>query len=188
MPPPLPAYQMNMRQRFSAMRNIAPFLREIWGTSKPMTLASIGIRLIRAFLPIATLYIGKLIIDEAVRLLGLGVATDLTDAWQAGQLDHLLLLLGMEFGLAILADLLGRMVSYVDTLLSERFTNATSIRLMEHAATLDLEDFEDADLQDKLDRARRQTMGRMNLLSQLFGQAQDIITVVSFAVGLLADE
>ena len=186
MPPPLPANQMNMRQRFSAMRNIAPFLREIWGTSKPMTLASIGIRLIRAFLPIATLYIGKLIIDEAVRLLGLGVAQELTDAWRAGQLDHLLLLLGLEFGLAILADLLGRMVAYVDTLLSERFTNATSIRLMEHAATLDLEDFEDADLQDKLDRARRQTMGRMNLLSQLFGQAQDVITVISFAVGLLA--
>ncbi len=186
MSPPLPANQMNMRQRFSAMRNIAPFLREIWGTSKAMTLASIGIRLIRAFLPIATLYVGKLIIDEAVRLLGLGVTQELTDAWQSGQLDHLLLLLGLEFGLAILADLLGRMVAYVDTLLSERFTNATSIRLMEHAATLDLEDFEDADLQDKLDRARRQTMGRMNLLSQLFGQAQDVITVISFAVGLLA--
>ena len=186
MPPPLPAYQMNMRQRFSAMRNIPPFLREIWGTSKPMTLASIGIRLIRAFLPIATLYIGKLIIDEAVRLLGLGVEQELTAAWQSGQLDQLLTLLGIEFGLAILADLLGRLVAYVDTLLSERFTNATSIRLMEHAATLDLEDFEDADLQDKLDRARRQTMGRMNLLSQLFGQAQDVITVISFAAGLLA--
>ena len=186
MSPPLPAYQMNMRQRFSAMRNIPPFLREIWGTSKPMTLASIGIRLIRAFLPIATLYIGKLIIDEAVRLLGLDVAQELGAAWQAGQLDHLITLLGLEFGLAILADLLGRLVSYVDTLLSERFTNATSIRLMEHAATLDLEDFEDADLQDKLDRARRQTMGRMNLLSQLFGQAQDVITVISFAAGLLA--
>jgi ATP-binding cassette subfamily B protein len=177
---------MNMRQRFSAMRNIAPFMREIWATSKPMTLASIGIRLVRAFLPIATLYIGKLIIDEAVRLLGLGVAHELTEAWQSGQLNHLLLLLCLEFGLAIGADLLGRLVGYVDTLLSELFTNATSIRLMEHAATLDLEDFEDADLQDKLDRARRQTMGRMNLLSQLFGQAQDMITVISFAVGLLA--
>ena len=186
MSPPLPANQMNMRQRFSAMRNIAPFLREIWATSKPMTLASICIRLVRAFLPIATLYIGKLIIDEAVRLLGLDVAHELTDAWQAGQLNHLLTLLSLEFGLAILADLLGRAVSYVDTLLSERFTNATSIRLMEHAATLDLEDFEDADQQDKLDRARRQTMGRMSLLSQLFGQAQDIITVISFAAGLLA--
>ena len=186
MPPPLPAAQLNLRQRFAAMRNIKPFLREIWATSKPLTLASIGLRLVRAFLPIATLYVGKLIIDEAIRLIGLDVGNALGEAWRSGALDHLFALLALEFGLAIASDLLGRLTSYVDTLLSERFTNATSVRLMEHAATLDLEDFEDADLQDKLDRARRQTMGRMGLLGQLFGQAQDAITVVSFAVGLLA--
>ncbi|MBN8261355.1 MAG: ABC transporter ATP-binding protein [Xanthomonadales bacterium] len=186
MPPPLPAHQLNFRQRLGAMRNIPPFLRGIWETSRPLTLATIGLRLVRAFLPIATLYVGKLIIDEAVRLVGAGVAGELAEAWQRGQLDHLLALLGLEFGLAIGSDLLGRMTSYVDTLLSERFTNATSIRLMEHAAELDLEDFEDADLQDKLDRARRQTMGRMSLMGQLFGQAQDAITVLSFAAGLLA--
>ena len=67
--------------------------------------------------------------------------------------------------------------------LSEMFTNATSVRLMEHAATLDLEDFEDPELQDRLDRARRQTMGRMNLLSQLFGQVQDAVTVVELHRG-----
>lgn len=185
MPPPMPPSQLNFRERFSALRNIPPFLREIWTTSKPMTSATIAIRLVRAFLPIAMLYIGKLIIDEAVRLIALDVPLDLSSAWQADHLDHLLWLLAAEFGLAILSDLLGRLTSYVDTLLSERFTNATSIRLMEHAATLDLEDFEDAELQDKLDRARRQTMGRMNLMGQLFGQVQDAITVISFAAGLL---
>jgi ATP-binding cassette subfamily B protein len=169
-----------------ALRNLPPFLREIWATSRALTLASLGLRLLRALMPIATLYIGKLIIDEAVRLVGAGLGfADLATAWRSGALDHLALLLAAEFGLAIASDLSGRLVSYFDGLLSERFTNATSIRLMEHAATLDLEDFEDADLQDKLDRARRQTMGRMGLLSQLFGQAQDIVTVASFAAGLL---
>ncbi len=56
---------------------------------------------------------------------------------------------------------------------------------MEHAATLDLEDFEDAEFQDQLERARRQTSGRLTLMTQLFGQAQDIVTVASFAGGLL---
>ena len=186
MPPPLPMPQLNMRERFGAMRNIPPFLREIWGTSKPLTLATAALRLVRAFLPVIMLYIGKLIIDEAVRLIALDVPVDLDAAWASGQLRHLLWLLALELGLAIASDLLGRLTSYVDALLSERFTNATSIRLMEHAATLDLEDFEDADLQDKLDRARRQTMGRMGLMGQLFGQAQDMVTVASFAVGLLA--
>ena len=176
----------SLRERFDAMRNLRPFLKLIWQTSPGLTLTSLGLRLIRAFLPVVMLYIGKLIIDEAIRLVGAGVAfDDLATAWHGGALDHLAWLLALEFGLAIGSDLLGRMVSYADNLLSELFTNATSVRLMEHAATLDLEDFEDPELQDKLDRARRQTMGRMNLMGQLFGQVQDAITVVSFAIGLM---
>jgi ATP-binding cassette, subfamily B, bacterial len=79
---------------------------------------------------------------------------------------------------------LGRVVSLAESLLSEKFSNATSVRLMEHAATLDLEDFEDSELQDRLDRARRQTMGRMTLVGQFLGQAQDVVTIASFAAGL----
>ncbi|MDR7192850.1 ABC transporter ATP-binding protein [Luteimonas terrae] len=180
------AQRPSLRERFNAMRNLRPFLKLIWQTSPGLTLTSLGLRLIRAFLPVVMLYIGKLIIDEAIRLVGAGVAfDDLATAWHGGALDHLAWLLVLEFGLAIVSDLLGRMVSYADNLLSELFTNATSVRLMEHAATLDLEDFEDPELQDKLDRARRQTMGRMNLMGQLFGQVQDAITVVSFAIGLM---
>jgi len=176
----------SLRERFAALRNLPPFLRQIWATSPTLTLITLGLRLIRALLPIATLYVGKLIIDEAVRLVGTGLHVDsLAQAWHGGQLDALGALLLIEFGLAVGSDLLGRVISYGDQMLSELFTNATSVRLMEHAATLDLEDFEDPDLQDRLDRARRQTVGRMSLMSQLFGQVQDTITVISFAVGLL---
>jgi ATP-binding cassette subfamily B protein len=181
-----PASKPNLRERFKAMRNLPPFLKQIWQTSPGLTLASVGLRAIRALLPILALYIGKLIIDEAIRIVALGLPqTGLATAWHSGALDHLAWLLALEFALAIVSDLLGRLISYADALLSELFTNVTSIRLMEHAATLDLEDFEDPELQDKLDRARRQTMGRMNLMSMLFGQAQDAITVIGFAAGLL---
>ncbi len=176
----------SLRERFDALRNLPPFLRQIWATSPGLTLTSLGLRLVRALLPVLMLYIGKLIIDEVVRLAGLGVAFgDLGQALGEGLLQPLLGLLALELAVAVGSDLIGRMVAYADGLLSELFTNASSVRLMEHAATLDLEDFEDPDLQDKLDRARRQTMSRMNLMSQLFGQVQDAITVVSFAVGLL---
>ena len=168
------------------MRNLPPFLRMVWQTSPVLTLASLGLRLIRALLPVAMLYVGKLIIDSALHLSQHDAGfPPLGEALSSGLLNPLLGLLALEFGLAIGSDLLGRPVSYADALLSELFANVTSIRLMEHAATLDLEDFEDPDLQDKLDRARRQTMGRMNLMSQLFGQVQDAITVASLAVGLL---
>ena len=140
----------------------------------------------RALLPVATLYVGKLIIDDVVR--DRPVAGPAAVACRmAGErpLTGSALLLGVEFALAVLADVLGRVVSLVDSLLSERVSNASSVRLMEHAATLDLEDFEDADFQDQLERARRQTSGRMTLMGQLFSQAQDIVTVASFAAGLI---
>jgi len=185
-PPPKPPPK-SLRERFVALRNLPPFLRELWATSPPMLLADLLLRVVRAVLPVVTLYVGKLIIDEVVALVRGGVAVDaLGDALASGRFNTLILLLGAEFGLAVLSDLLGRVVSLVDSLLSEKYTNATSIRLMEHAATLDLEDFEDSEMQDRLDRARRQTVGRSALMSQMFGQAQDIVTVISFAAGLIA--
>ena len=184
-PEPAPAKKPSFRERVDAMRNLPPFLRQVWQTSRWLTLASLGLRLVRALMPVAMLYVGKLIIDEAVRLAGAGPMPPLAEAFSSGYLNTLLELLLLELAIAIGSDLLGRLINYADSLLSELFTNATSVRLMEHAAELDLEDFEDPDLQDKLDRARRQTMGRMSLMSQLFGQVQDTITVISFAAGLI---
>ena len=144
------------------------------------------LRIVRALLPVVTLYVGKLIIDEVVLLAGAPSASDTLREWLAsGVLDRIGWLLALEFALAVGSDVLGRVVSLLDSLLSERFSNETSLRLMEHAATLDLEDFEDSELQDRLERARRQAAGRTSLIGQLFGQAQDVITVVSFAAGLI---
>src|SRR6187549_955850 len=180
-----PPAMRSWRQRFGALKNLPPFLRLIWETSPALTITDLVCRLVRAGLPVATLYVGKLIIDEVVRLAGAAHAQQGLREWlAAGLLDGLLLLLALELGLAIASDLLGRVVSLVDGLLSERFANTTSVRLMEHAATLDLEDFEDSELQDKLDRARRQTMGRSALMGQVFGQAQDLVTIATFAASL----
>jgi ATP-binding cassette subfamily B protein len=158
----------------------------VWATSPQLTAASLLLRLTRALLPVVTLYVGKLIIDDVVLLVQLPDRPHSFGEWRgSGRLNWLGLLLAAEFALAVLADVLGRVVSLIDSLLSERVTNASSIRLMRHAATLDLEDFEDAEFQDQLERARRQTSGRMTLMGQLFGQAQDIVTVGSFAAGLI---
>jgi len=184
-PPPKPPPK-SLRERFVALRNLPPFMRELWATSPPLLIADLALRVVRAVLPVVTLYVGKLIIDEVVVLVQGGVSADsLRTALGDGRFDALGLYLLAEFGLAVLSDLLGRTVSLVDSLLSEKYTNATSIRLMEHAATLDLEDFEDSEMQDRLDRARRQTVGRSALMGQLFGQAQDVVTVISFAAGLV---
>jgi ATP-binding cassette subfamily B protein len=176
----------SLRERVGALKNLRPFLTMVWRTSPGLTSASLMLRLVRALLPVVTLYIGKLIIDNVVLLVQAPNKPATLGLWLgSGLLSWLILLLLFEFALAVMADVLGRVVSLTDSLLAERVTNASSVRLMQHAAELDLEDFEDSEFQDQLERARRQTSGRMTLMGQLFSQAQDIVTVASFAAGLI---
>jgi ATP-binding cassette subfamily B protein len=180
------AAAQSWRERVGALRNLPPFLQLVWHTSRALTLGTLLLRLVRALLPVVTLFVGKLIIDEVIRLAQTPGAPQTLRGWYAsGLVDRLLWLLAAELALAALSDVLGRAVSLLDSLLSEQFSNTTSVRLMEHAATLDLEDFEDSELQDRLERARRQASGRMTLTSQLFGQAQDVVTILSFGAGLV---
>ena len=181
----MPPRNRTLRERVGALRNLPPFLEMVWQTSPLLTLAN----LVSPAVP--GVAAGRHALRRQADHRRGGALAGLPGhrtAWATGgerapRPPGWLLVL--ESALAVLSDVLGRVVSLVDALLSERFTNATSIRLMEHAATLDLEDFEDSELQDQLERARRQTSGRMALMAQLFGQAQDIVTVVSFAAGLI---
>jgi len=164
---------LSWRERFAALGNLPGFFRMIWEASPGLFLGNAVVRLVRAAIPALTLYVGKLIIDEVVRL----AAHEADTRW-------LWTLIAAEFGLAVLATALGRLTSLLDGLLGDLVTNRISIRLMEHAATLDLEQFEDATFYDKLERARRQTTGRSILLSGVFGQVQEAISVGFLAAGL----
>jgi ATP-binding cassette, subfamily B, bacterial len=184
--PPPPPPPKTFRERLGALRNLPPFLKLVWQTSPGICVAQGLLRLMRAMLPVAALYVGALIIDEVVRLTQAPSPGATLAQWLAsGKLDHIGLLLALEFGLAVISDVLGRGISLLDSLLSEKLSTATSVRLMEHAARLDLEDFEDSEFQDRLERARAQAAGRTGLMSQLLGQAQDLVTIASFAAGLL---
>ena len=55
---------------------------------------------------------------------------------------------------------------------------------MEHAATLDLAQFEDPAFYDQLERARRQTVGRIGLLSELLTMGQDTLTLATLGTAL----
>lgn len=165
-----------LKEKFDALGNLPKFFKLVWQTHKGYTILNALLRLIRSAMPVAMLYIGKLIIDEVVAT-SKSHATDHTYLWQ---------LVAAEFGLAILSDALGRATLLVDSLLGDLFSNHTSVKIMEHAATLDLDQFEDSEFYDKLERARQQTIGRTILLSQVLTQVQDLITMGFLAVGLMA--
>jgi ATP-binding cassette subfamily B protein len=58
--------------------------------------------------------------------------------------------------------------------------------MMAHASELDLVSFEDPVFYDKMERARRQTTGRLGMLASLAAMAQQLVTLLSLSVGILA--
>lgn len=169
------AEEVTFKDRFSALANLPQFFKLVWQTSPSLTLATAFIRLVRSAIPVAVLYVGKLIIDQVVQLNQTSTAAH----------NYLWQLVAIEFALAILSDALGRATALIDGLLGDLFANHTSIKIMQHAATLDLEQFEDSAFYDKLERARQQTIGRTVLLSQVLSQVQDLITMIFLAAGLI---
>jgi ATP-binding cassette subfamily B protein len=169
---------VSVRERVSALRHLPAFLKLIWQTSPALTLGNIALRLLRAALPLAMLYIGRLILDDIVQLSRLPAASR--------AVSPVFGLVALEFGLVLLTDALGRAVALLDSLLGDLFANASSVRLMRHAAELDLDQFEDSTFYDKLERARRQTLSRSVLMSQVLSQGQDAVTLLSLAGGLVA--
>ena len=170
-----PAKPMTWRERLAALRNILPLFRMIWETSPPLTIATLILRLFRALLPLATLWVSKLILDAVVAIIR-GKTANPHAIWT---------LVAIEFGLAVLSDLIGRLVTLCDSLLSDRFTNRISVRLMRHAARLDLTAFEDPVFYDKLERARRQTTGRLSLESSTLNLCQDAVSLISLSGALV---
>src|SRR4051794_10144949 len=169
--------QLSLKDRLSALRNLPRFFRLVWETNPRMMLINMALRIIKSATPLAILYIGKLIIDQIILL---------TSHPGGKSTQHLFLLVGAEFALAILSDVLSRAITLMDSLLGDLFSNHTSVKIMKHAATLDLDQFENSAFYDKLELARQQTVGRTILLSQVLSQVQDLITMAFLAAGLLA--
>jgi len=167
---------LTFRDRLRALRNLPAFFKLVWASGPGMMAINIALRLLKATVPFLLLFIGKLIVDRVV---------DLTQTHNAATQAYLWELVAAEFALAILSDGLSRAITLMDGLLGDRFANHTSVRIMEHAGVLDLDQFEDATFYDKLERARQQTAGRTILLSQVMSQVQDLITMGLLAAGLV---
>jgi ATP-binding cassette subfamily B protein len=166
--------------QFQSLRNIPRFFRMIWGVSPKLTVWNILLRLVQAAIPLSMLYVGKEIVDEVLHFSGNEHTSILT--W--GVPGSLWFWVGLECALAIASSLLNRAITLTDSLLGDLVNNDSSVRIIRHAATLDLFQFEDATFYDKLERARTQTAGRTALMSMVLSQGQDLLTVVFLATGL----
>jgi ATP-binding cassette subfamily B protein len=162
------------RERVVALRYVAPLIGLLWETHRGYTVAMVALRVLLAFTPIATLWVGKLIIDAVVAA-AWTPSPSLTRLWQ---------LIALEAAIVLATEAISQASRLVESLHSDLFSNNISIRLMEHASKLDLYHFEDPTFYDRLERARPQTVGRIMLLNRLLTMGQHGLTLLSLGAAL----
>jgi ATP-binding cassette subfamily B protein len=167
--------QQAWRERISALSNVPAILRIVWESGRLVVSLGLVFRGFVSVLPIALLWVTKLIIDGIVHALSAHQAVPRQLWW----------LVAAEFGLAVLSSVLSRIVDYLDTLLAEKYMRHVSIRVMEHAANLDLIAYEDPVFYDRLERARVQATDRLGMIQSMGRLVQQVITTISLSISIL---
>jgi ATP-binding cassette, subfamily B, bacterial len=163
------------RERLSALRHVPPVLKIVWRSGPLVVTMGLVLRLFASLLPIALLWIAKLIIDSIVHAVASHQPVGRGFWW----------LVAAEFGLAVLGSFVGRTIDYFDALLADKYTRHVSIEVMKHAAALDLATYEDPVFYDRLERARVQATDRLGMIQSIGRLVQQVITAVSLSVSII---
>src|SRR4051812_38873251 len=97
-----------LRERIVALRLVPRLIRLVWDTQPLYTVVMIVLRLTRSVVPVANLWIAKLIVDEVITL-----------ARNGGSTCHLWLLVAIEMGTVVGGELLARASGLVEGLLGD---------------------------------------------------------------------
>ena len=170
-----PEFRGGWRERFSALRNVPAVLRFVWESGRLVVVFGLISRVISALLPPALFWVSKLIIDTIYRLV--------TTHQPVG--TRLWWLVAAEFALAVAAGVLGRVIDYLDALLAGKYTHHVSVRVMEHAASLDLLAYEDPAFYDRLERARVQATDRLYMIQAIGRLIQQVITTITLSISIM---
>ena len=163
------------RERLSALRNVPAVLRFVWESGRAVVIFGLLSRVVASLLPPALFWVSKLIIDTIFRIL--------TTHEPAGA--RLWWLVATEFALAVAAGVLSRVIDYLDALLAGKYMYHISVRVMEHAAALDLTAYEDPVFYDRLERARVQATDRLYMIQAIGRLIQQVITTISLSVSIM---
>ncbi|MEM9482518.1 MAG: ABC transporter ATP-binding protein [Cyanobacteria bacterium P01_F01_bin.116] len=158
----------------SLLGNTPRLILLVWSAATGWLLLSIGLILISALIPVAQLYVGKLIVDQVVVILtsnGTGFTTYLG-----------LLVLG-GFGLLLLRDVLSQLDNYVRRILSDQFLLYANVQLLQQAVRLDLAHYESSEFHDVLNRAQQSgsnyPLRVVELLSRLLGSITRLVGLLT---------
>jgi ATP-binding cassette subfamily B protein len=168
-------YWEGWQERISALRNVPAVLKIVWESGPGVVVFGLVSRLLASLLPVALLAITRLIIDRI----------QYANATHQPVSHGFWWLVAGEFSLAVLTSILARAIDYSDSLLGDKYTRYVSIRVMNHAAGLDLIAYEDPVFYDRLERARVQATDRLVMIQAVGRLVQQTITTVTLSVSIM---
>ncbi len=163
------------RDRLQALKNIPPVLRIVWDSGPHVVVLGLVTRMLVASIPLAIAWVTKLLIDQTTAIYYRKITLT----------NHLWMLAAAEFSLAILSNLISRLIDYYDSVLADRYTRYVSIEVMRHASALDLQAYENPVFYDRLERARVQATDRLGMIQSLGRLFQQTITTVLLSAAIL---
>lgn len=168
-------FRSGWQERVAALRNVPPVLKIVWQSGPAVVGFGLVFRLFAAVLPVALLWITKLIIDGIVRAVSGHQPVSPRFWW----------LVAAEFGVAVLISVLSRGIDYLDSLLADKYTRHVSIAVMKHASELDLIAYEDPVFYDRLERARVQATDRLAMIQSIGRLVQQLITALTMSISII---
>src|SRR6202035_4424873 len=163
------------QERISALANVPAVLKIVWDSGPAVVVFGLVSRLLSSLLPVALLWITKLIIDGIVHAVSTHQPVQPGVWW----------LVAAEFSLAVLNSILLRTIDYSDSLLADKYTRHVSIRVLEHASSLDVTAYEDPVFYDRLERARVQATDRLVMIQAVGRLVQQVITTITLSVSIM---
>lgn len=166
-----------IKDKFKAAVRFIPALRLVWQSSPGWTIARVALVIIQGILPLAAIYLTKLIIDQ--------VTTQLNSPNPADVFRQVLPLLILAGVVTIITTLCTSLTELVNTAHSMKVTDYMQGIVHAKSIEADLEYYENAKYHDALQRAQQEAPYRPpQILNRLAGVGQNGISLVAM-VGLL---
>ncbi|MEM9265383.1 MAG: ABC transporter ATP-binding protein [Cyanobacteria bacterium P01_F01_bin.13] len=171
LPNALPRYYQEI---LSLLGTTPRLIQLVWSASPGWLIFSIALTLVSSLVPVAQLYVGKLIVDQVVLILAGNTS---------GFTPYLSLLVLAGFGLLLLREMLSQLNSYASRILSDQFLLHANVELLRQAVRLDLIHYESSEFHDVLNLAQQSgsnyPLRVVELLSRLLGSIARLIGLLT---------
>ncbi|MCK6552157.1 ABC transporter ATP-binding protein/permease [Myxococcota bacterium] len=166
------------RNALAVFRQVPPTFRVLWRASPGGTLLLAALTTLGALVPAAIAWVGKLIVDGVVLAAKTGRAEDR---------EAVLAWVVLELVLMTVSTIVTRTRSYLREVVGAELSRSLYVSILEKALALELRHFEDSEVHDKMQNARREAGSRpLELVLDAFAVIQDLITLVAYGALLAA--